>query len=302
MHLEHKPEPFRRRIVYYYQTHFFEGKHVSLIPILAFAPQVTHIIVAAIHINGKGHSSGYISLNDDPYNATRLDVVWQEVHRLQYAGVRVLGMLGGAAQGSFSKLDGDKNEFEECYEHLHRMISYTQLSGLDLDVEEAMSLGGIIRLILRLKTDFGEHFLITLAPVRTALVNKQNLSGFDHLTLEKGLCDQIAWYNTQFYCGWGDMASTAGFEEIMAHGWPPEKIVIGLVTNPRNCRGWVGDKDLSKALTTIVEKYPNMGGVMGWEYYNAVTEANPKVGQPWVWAQFMGRVLHPSSKQDEVCR
>lgn len=283
---EHKP-----RIVYYYQTHFHHGKHISVLPILQHNTGVTHVIVAAIHINDPKSPAGHISLNDHPFDDPKNIIIWRELHLLQVAGIRVLGMLGGAAQGSYAALDGDAEDFEHSYKPLHRMIKCTGLDGLDLDVEEAMSLGGIVRLIVRLKVDFGPDFLITLAPVRTATVNKQNLSGFDYATLEKGLGQYIAWYNTQFYCGWGNMASTAGFEEIMGHGWPAEKIVIGLVTNPANCRGWIADEPLRKALREIKKRYPKLGGVMGWEYFNSVTESHPEEGEPWVWAQFMKEIL-----------
>ena len=88
---------------------------------------------------------------------------------MQDIGVKVLGMLGGAAQGSFQRLDRSGGEFEAYYVPLRDMIRRHNLDGLDLDVEEPMSLNGIIRLIDRLKTDFGPEFLITLAPVATAL-------------------------------------------------------------------------------------------------------------------------------------
>ena len=88
---------------------------------------------------------------------------------MQDVGVKVLGMLGGAAQGSFQRLDRSDGEFEAYYVPLRDMVRRHNLDGLDLDVEEPMSLNGIIRLIDRLKTDFGPEFLITLAPVATAL-------------------------------------------------------------------------------------------------------------------------------------
>jgi hypothetical protein len=69
------------------------------------------------------------------------------------------------------------------------MIQSTNLNDLDLDVEEAMSLGGIIRLVDRL---IGPSFIITLAPVATALQNQQTFSGFDHEVLEKGLGHRIS--------------------------------------------------------------------------------------------------------------
>jgi chitinase len=287
------PEKLTSRIIYYYQTQFHSGKHVSLLPILQHDTGVTHVIIAAIHLNDKDSQAGEVSLNDDAYDAPKFTVVWQEVQLLQNNGVRVLGMLGGAAQGSYMKLDGNAQGFERAYKPLYEMVKRTGIDGLDLDVEEAMSLGGIIRLIVRLKSDFGPNFIITLAPVRTALVNRQNLSGFDHLTLEKGLGQYISWYNTQFYCGWGDMASPEGFEEIMNYGWPPNKVVIGLVTNPANCGGWVADEPLRKALIYLKKKYPDLGGVAGWEYFNSVTGRHPEEGKPWAWAQLIKSILQP---------
>jgi chitinase len=69
-------------------------------------------------------------------------------------------MLGGAAKGSFTRLDLDDATFEAYYIPLRNLIRERGLDGLDLDVEEPMTLAGIIRLIDRLKIDFGETFLI----------------------------------------------------------------------------------------------------------------------------------------------
>ena len=67
------------------------------------------------------------------------------------------------------------------------------------------------------------------------------------------------------------MENPDGYDEIMKKGWPAEKVVVGLVTNPANCKGWVGDKALRKTLSFLVKKYPGFGGVMGWEYFNSMT-------------------------------
>lgn len=276
------------RIVCYHQMHYYKGEFVSLLPLLN--TEATHIIIAAIHLNSRDS----ITLNDDPFDSPKNEPLWSEVRTLQHAGMRVLGMLGGAHQGSFTKLDGDIESFEAHYKLLHQMVALTGLDGLDLDVEEAMSLAGIIRLIDRLKRDFGRDFLITLAPVATAMRSQQNLSGFDYEVLEKAFCANIAWYNTQFYCGWGCMENTSDYEKIAARGWPADKIVVGLVTNPRNCAGWVSDKPLRETLTALKKKYPNFGGVMGWEYFNSMTEEDGH-GRPWCWAQFMGKILRSSN-------
>ena len=272
------------RIVCYYQTHYHNGNFVSILPLLETG--VTHVIVAAIHINSRES----ITLNDEKYDHSMNKPLWAELRMVQRAGIKVLGMLGGAHQGSFMRLDGEEDDFEAHYQLLHQMVKYTGLDGLDLDVEEAMSLPSVIRLINRLKRDFGRGFLITLAPVAPAMRGQENLSGFDYEALNKASAIEISWYNTQFYCGWGCMKSTTDYDRIISRGWPPNKIVVGLVTNPANCAGWVEDEPLVKTLTTLKRKYPHFGGVMGWEYYNSMTEESGE-GKPWVWAQWMTRVL-----------
>ncbi|OCK83824.1 glycoside hydrolase family 18 protein [Lepidopterella palustris CBS 459.81] len=276
------------RIVVYHQTQYHNSTYISLTPLLTQKTGVTHVILAAFHLN---QPAGNITLNDDPWDSSKYAPLWSEVRTLQSSSVRVMAMLGGAATGSFSSLDGSLAAFNAYYMPLSHMIRTLNLDGLDLDVEEAMSIGGIIRLVDRLHADFGDEFLITLAPVATALQGQQNLSGFDHEMLEKGLGHKIAWYNTQFYCGWGDLNSTRDYERIIARGWPAEKVVLGLVTNPANGDGWVDDKVVKRTLTMLVDKFPDFGGVMGWEYFNSVTEESPVVGKPWCWAQLMSEIL-----------
>lgn len=276
------------RIVVYHQTHYHKDEFVSILPLLTEKTGVTHVIIAAFHLL----SPTKIHLNDHPYDDPINAPLWDEVRTLKQNGVQVLGMLGGDYQGSFTKLDGTHRKFNDYYQPLRRMIEWAGLEGLDLDVEEAFSLGGIVRLIDHLRNDFGPGFLITLAPVAPAMMNLQNVSGFEYDTLEKGLGARINWYNTQFYCGWGDMSKTDGYEAIIHRGWPPEKVVAGLVTNPASCAGWVDDEDLGETLKELLSKYPDFGGVMGWEYFNSITSAHPKEGKPWVWAKFMREHLH----------
>ena len=200
-------------------------------------------------------------------------------------------MLGGAAKGSFTRLDLDDATFEAYYLPLRDMIRERGLDGLDLDVEESMTLAGIIRLIDRLKADFGPEFIVTLAPVAAALISdnpQHNLSGFSYEALEVMRGKQIGWYNTQFYCGWGDMSKTDTFDFMMARGWPANKIVIGMVTNPGNGSGWVPFEILQKVLITLKHRYPSLGGVMGWEYFNSLPGDRDR---PWEWAAFMTKNL-----------
>lgn len=206
----------------------------------------------------------------------------------QDVGVKVLGMLGGAAKGSFSRLDRSAQEFEVYYGPLRDVIREAGLDGMDLDVEEEMSLGGIMRLIDRLKADFGTGFEITMAPVANAMIGGRHLSGFDYEVLEMMRGDSIAAYHVQFYNGWGDVR---GLGAVLAKGWRPEKIIVGVLTNPGNGNGHVPWRDLTGAMRMVRESCPSIGGTMGWEYFNCVTEGDGREGRPWEWAEGIWRCL-----------
>ncbi|KAL8848957.1 MAG: hypothetical protein Q9221_006051 [Calogaya cf. arnoldii] len=277
------------RVVIYHQTHYTrDGQYISLLPLLTEATDVvniTHLILAAIHLNSPTN----IHLNERPPNDDLFIPLWEDIRVLQDVGVKVLGMLGGAAHGSFQRLDGTDAEFEEYYVPFRDMVKECGFDGLDLDVEEEMSLLGIIRLIDRLKTDFGEHFLITLAPVATALQGGRHLSGFDYEALEVMRGHQIAWYNVQFYNNWGNLTGFEGYGGITNMGWKAEKVVAGVLTNPGNgTQGWVEAEDLARTMTMLKVLFPGFGGVMGWEYFNSTPGGEER---PWEWAEVVGRAV-----------
>ncbi|KAF2847510.1 glycoside hydrolase family 18 protein [Plenodomus tracheiphilus IPT5] len=287
------------RLVVYHQTfHDPDGTYHSLLPLLTNNTGITHVIIAAIHLND---GPGNITLNDHKPDDKRYDQLWGEVNWLQGSGVKVLGMLGGAAKGSFEKLSGDDASFEAYYTPLSHLISTHKLSGLDLDIEESVPLSTPTRLISRLRADFGPNFLITLAPVATALLPDPNipahlrpprpmlasgpspnplhptlphLSGFSYPELECSIVGkEVAWYNTQFYCGWGDAGTTAWYDAIISAGWHPSRVVLGVVTNPGNGAGHVSIARLRDTCARLRHKYNGIGGgfggVMGWEYFNS---------------------------------
>ncbi|KAI9506322.1 hypothetical protein GGI25_002314 [Coemansia spiralis] len=271
------------RLVIYYQTHHdSSGKFISIRPLLQPGISVTHVILAAIHINEDPNS---ITLNDQVLEHPRYQPLWPELRILQASGVKVMGMLGGAAKGSFLRLDGSNEQFERYYAPLRDLVHQRKLDGLDLDVEEEMSLQGMIRLIDRLRSDFGKDFIITLAPVAKAMLDPtKNLSGFDYMELEVVRGNEIAWYNTQFYCGWGDLSNTLMYELMVQKGWNPEKIVVGMVTNPKNANGFVPLEMLLPVLGTLKRQNQRFGGIMGWEYFNSLPG---DIHQPWEWARMM---------------
>lgn len=272
---------------------------ISLLHLLTELPASLHkhliITIAAIHLNDL--PTPHLTINDHPATHACYSSLLASLPRLRAAGITTTAMLGGAAPGTFTRLDLPSKEWETYYTLLRDFIRAWQLQGVDLDVEESMSLPGIIRLIRRLRADFGSGFVITLAPVAAALqrTGSANLSGFDYAELERAVGAEVAWYNTQFYCGWGCVADGgAGFEAILERGWDPARVVVGVVTNPGNADGYVGVEGVMGALERLKEY--GVGGVMGWEYYNSLPGGEEA---PWEWALHMGGALGLFDRDDE---
>ena len=323
------------RLILYYQTH----NNPSIESLLHPKPLVTHIILAALHLN---YPAGNIHLNDHPPSHSIHSQTWKEISSAQAAGVKVSVLLGGAAQGSFTRLDGGEDSFEQYYGGLRDFLIWSNLDGVDLDVEEIMSLAGVVRLVQRLRRDFGPKFLITAAPVASALLaipgpdidfesgkpKKEtgeerrrrtlvgNMSGFSYQDLEKAVGREIAWYNAQFYCGWGSLKDGGQmYRQILQRGrWDPRKIVVGTVTNPGNGAGWTSERLVKRALKDMVlaahevshGKFDGVsfGGMMGWEYANSVVAREDKgfqlkAGEPWLWAARMRKWIDAAAGGDE---
>lgn len=265
-----------KRVVVYYQTQYDNGTYVSPLGLTDNNTGVTDLAIGAFHLNGDGS----VHLNDDPPSDPKFTQMWSDVAAMQARGVHAIGMVGGAAAGSFQLLD---TQFSTYYPLLRDVVSTYHLDGLDLDVEESMSLAGVERVIDQLHSDFGSGFIVTLAPVATALDGGGNLSGFSYDQLYSDRASSISWFNAQFYCGWGSLDSTSGYDAIINHGVvPADKVVAGTLTNPANCgSGYVDPTTLKSTLGSLTAKYPSFGGVAGWEYFNSLPGGT---SAPWQWA------------------
>ncbi|GAA4416540.1 discoidin domain-containing protein [Actinokineospora soli] len=274
-----EPAAESKRTVVYYQTQVDNGVYVSPKPLLDNATGVTDVLVAALHLNGDGT----VHLNDHPPSDTRYTRMWSDLAAMQAAGVNVSVMVGGAAQGTFQRLD---TEFDTYYPRLRNVITTYRLDGVDLDVEEQMSLAGIKRVIDALRADFGPDFVISMAPVASALRGGGNLSGFDYEQLYRERGSAIDFFNAQFYCGWGSLANTSNYDAIIARGLiPADKVVASSVTDPSMCSGYVDvTTTLKSTVEALVRKYPSFGGVAGWEYF--VSQPGGKA-RPWEWAKLI---------------
>ncbi|KAI0460316.1 glycoside hydrolase superfamily [Xylaria acuta] len=288
--------PDDHRVVLYYQTGLgTDTNHVSLLPLIQAEPAIsaTHVLIAAMHIIDD---DGGLHLNDQPPNDPVFDTMWSEAAQLQAAGVKVMCMIGGAAAGSFERLDGDDASFERYYGPLHDLIGAHNLQGLDLDVEESFSLNGVIRLIDRLKADFGSDFIITLAPVASALTEGGgNLSGFNYFDLEAQRGGSIAFYNAQFYFGWGNAGSASDYESIIDDGFAANKVVMGLLSNPANGNGFVALDSEAPVLQELVTENGNFGGVANWEYFNSLPGG---ADAPYQWASWMAEHMVAARKME----
>ncbi|TKX21131.1 putative glycosyl hydrolases family 18 protein [Elsinoe australis] len=324
-------EPHTPRLVVYHQTHHTgpqgEQTPVSILPLLSENTGVTHIIIAAVHLNDGNN----LTLNDDPPTSPKFNQLWDEVAIAQASGIKVLAMLGGAAKGSYERLSGSEEsvrprlppaslhplplpipslrpplspvphpnarQFNSYYTQLHTFLTTHSLSGIDLDIEEETPLPSVLRLIDRLRATLPASFLITLAPVLPALIpNQPHLSGFSYFDLERFRSRQIDWYNVQLYCGWGDAGSPEHYLWMVRSGWDPRRCVMGCISNPENGSGFVEMERLGAVVGALRQAVWGWGGTRGeafggvacWEYFNAKPGGRER---PWEWAGAVGGML-----------
>lgn len=288
-----------RLVIYFQTTHdAATGNPISMLPLIEEKGiALTHLIVCSFHVS----STSELHLNDYPPDDPRFYTLWNETVIMREAGVTVMGMIGGAAAGSFSTatLDApDDATFELHYAEVYDVVRTYGLQGMDLDVEQSMSQSGIARLVGRLHADFGDDFTITLAPVASALWGGGNLSGFSYATLEEDAvattatgAEMVDFLNAQFYSGFGTMATPADFEQIVdGSGWDPARIVAGQLTAASNGYGYTSIPTLNETVMELVDRYGTIGGIMGWEYFNSDPAGT---AAPWEWAQEMTQILRP---------
>lgn len=262
------------KVIFYYQT------FTSLSPLIAFVKErraqkrsavVTHIHLAAAHFGVEADgTTPYIHLNDYHPTDKRYDTVWAQLGELHDLGIEIKLMIGGAGGGYASFF----SNFEAYYNLLYGLLlAKPILSGVDLDVEEPVSLDNIKKLIARLAADFkprlgsgpgpgpGSGFTISMAPIQASLqVDGPGMGGFGYKELmrsQEGAA--IDYLNGQFYADY----SLAAYDQVVANGYHPEQVVMGLL----------GDESFA-ALKAIATKYgEQFGGVFLWEYSLATPSA-----------------------------
>ncbi|MFC7620876.1 glycosyl hydrolase family 18 protein [Microlunatus sp. GCM10028923] len=275
------------RLMVYHQSHGTGADFVELQPMIA-SGRLTQLIIAAVHITDDGR----IVLNDHDHDDPYHDQLWSEVSRVRAAGVPVLAMVGGWAPGTTDKLDGAG--LARYYPPLRDFLARYAFDGIDIDVEQDMSLAGVIALIDALRADFGPDFAIILAPVASALAGGGNLSGFDYEELYRERGHEIAWVNAQFYSGFGSAADPADYVTIIERGvYPPDKVVLGMIGNPADGHGYVDVDRVAETVRDLVQRYPEFGGVDVWEYFRALPGGR---SEPWRWIDLMADAMTPGPR------
>lgn len=230
--------------------------------------------------------NSFVTANNDS-----LDWIFDEIKTVQYAGIPVSMWL----RNGFEYLESNAT-FEAFYAPIHDAIQAHSLDGIDLDIEDAsaahgISLDGVVRFVRRLRKDFGTGFIITLAPVASALwKDGGNDSKFSYVALENQCGSDIDWYNAMFYEGWGNMATPDDYEHVVSDGlFAPSRFVLSMTTTPDfEHSEWVNLTDVANTLEVLTKKYPDMSGLAGFDYYDGQPGGYEK---PWMWAEWAAKQL-----------
>jgi chitinase len=260
-----------KRIIYYYQT------FVGLNDILIQDTKVTHIHLSSIHF-GKDSNNPYIHLNNNKPTNKIFDSVWKDLETAKQLGIKVILMVGGAG-GAFQNLFSN---YDTYYSLLKEFILDKRniIDGIDLDIEEQATLNNVENLIKTLKADFGESFMITMAPIQSSMQTDQpGMGGFVYKTLYKSCGSLIDYFNVQCYYDY----SVDAYKQIIKNGYPEDKIVMGSISS----------QDITNNINTIkniVKIYPKIGGVFNWEYYDSPTLNTPD--NHGTWSRLMAEAMN----------
>ncbi len=273
------------RVIYYYQTLKDLSPIINNLNPATGKPYTTDINLASFHL-GPQSDGTQIHLNDYPPDNPVFNTPWQQLAQLQSKGVKLHMMLGGAGAGSYQSLFSNWNTL---YPVLKQTLQKYHFDGIDLDIEEAVSLSNIQHLIDQLSADFASGFAITLTPVASDLTGSSGLSGFNYKDLYRSPeGSKIAWFNTQFYSGFGSLASTSDYDSAINNGFPPDKVVAGMLGNPNDGSGYVDVKKVAQTIQQLTSKYPNFSGVFSWEYFDTLPGGT---SHPEQWSLLMTQAM-----------
>ncbi|KAL8721907.1 MAG: hypothetical protein Q9225_001503 [Loekoesia sp. 1 TL-2023] len=229
---EASPSHQPRVIIYHQSLRAENGILTSLRPLVLERTGVTAVILGTFHLRKKlreidaeageieMNSGTIIYLNDFAIDDPSLDELWVDIEYLHREGVKIIGMLRICGDDEMSASESnwlggsDDTAFEQSYKTLHNLVVSKSLDGFEFDLESDMpqiftntgedlvSLGGLTRLIDKLRGDFRSNFTIAVTTSAEALLgtngNKKR-SSIDYRTLERQNGQHIDWYNVRIF-------------------------------------------------------------------------------------------------------
>jgi chitinase len=277
----------KKNVLVYYQQHYNnDGTLCKITELKKRCPSLSTVCVGCFHVRKTGVLLNHLKPDDKHY-----DEMWADIKKAQKMGVKVVAMVGGYSRGSFWTMVKKTKQQENGKKYFLELAYYLKklnFDGIDLDIEEKISLDNCIMLIKWIRQEFGKDFIIQMAPVASAMYGGRGMSGFSYIDLDKKVGNEIAYYCAQFYCGWGTLKSTAHYNRIINQGvFKPSKIMAGTITYPE--RGFVPVDDLAKTITKLSNKYADFAGVFCWEY--ALSLPGAKDNKPYIWAEKMHKAM-----------
>ena len=260
------------KTIYYYQT--FVGLH----DLMNHVQDIDVIIVSSLHFGKDKNNQENIFLNDNiPYDPV-FNELWLETEKISVQGCTIMLMMGGAGF-AYKELFSDFNTYYPLLKRL--IIEKSWIKGIDLDVEEDTDMKNIQMLIDRLVKDFGDTFIITMAPVSSTLITDgSSFAGFNYKELYNSKEGKyINWFNTQCY----NSFSFDTYERIIKNGYPSEKVVMGMESGQFDESSF---KEALDEIKKIKDKYPDFSGVFDWEYLNAPPDKN----DPSQWSRLIKQI------------
>jgi hypothetical protein len=256
------------KTIYYYQT------FIGLDKLLGHAQDIDMIFISSIHFNKNKYGNRLIYLNDnEPYERI-FNNLWCQTQLISSQGVTIGLMIGGAGL-AFQELFSD---FTHYYPQLKELLrDKTWIKAINLDVEEKVDINQIKMLLRILKDDFPDIHL-SMAPVANSLVTDSiGLGGFSYKELYNSYEERLI--DAFFIQAYQDFSFDI-FDRIVKNGYPPEKLVLGMLSSQYTSETF---PDALDELKKIKEAYPKMIGAFDWEYI----DAPPNTKDPSEWSRYI---------------
>lgn len=264
------------RVICYYTKHHIRRHDRSwLVPSISPGSGVTHVIIGDMRLSDSVLS---VARSEDENTSAGLIPLWDIVRHLQEHGVKVLASLDDAAGGALCQMKGDLNdhEFKSTVRQIITWLVEHTFDGVELTIGQALSLQDAITLIVTLRAELGNSFIITIGTTATHLLGIPEWSKIDCKLLEASIGEHIAWYNVQFLGRNDILFDITEYQEIVSNDWPAEKLVVRIGAGSGSTPPSISVPALKLLLAALSAQYASgFGGITAWESTTPNLELTP---------------------------